>query len=147
MAEPVTPLVGCDVFVLNKENHLLLVKRSDNGFWCLPGGCHDKGETPKQCAERECLEESGLVVECTDLLGVYSSNCYEYKNYPYKNREFTHILFAAKVIGGKETLSYETSEIGWFSRDKIPPLTDGHDVRIRDGWKFFDQKDFKPYFE
>lgn len=46
MAKPITPLVACDVFVLNESGQVLLIQRSDNGFWALPGGCHDLGETP-----------------------------------------------------------------------------------------------------
>jgi len=36
---PLAPIVGCDVFVLNSANKLLLIKRSDNGLWALPGEC------------------------------------------------------------------------------------------------------------
>lgn len=68
MAKPVTPLVGCDVFVLNQKSEVLLIQRADNGRWALPGGCHDLGETAQLCAERECREESGYEVKVTDLL-------------------------------------------------------------------------------
>ena len=133
MTKPIAPLVGCDVFVLNKQSKLLLIKRSDNGLWALPGGCHDLGITPKRCAERECLEETGIIVNCTDLIGVYSSNCYPYIHYPWKNNEFVHLLFMAEIKGGSESTSAETSAVKWFDQDRIPDLSDGHDARIRDG--------------
>ncbi len=130
---------AADVFVLNSENKVLLVKRTDNGFWCLPGGKQDLGETPAECAVRECFEESGYKVKITGLLGVYSSQCYEYKNYPWKDNEFCHVCYRGEVIGGEPTLSHETSEIGWFAENEIPPLSDGHDVRIELGFKMRNQ--------
>lgn len=147
MPAPITPLVGCDVFILNSENKLLLIQRADNGLWALPGGCHDLGETPKQCAERECFEETGYKVTCTDLIGVYSSNCYEYVHYPWKENEFTHLFFLAKLDGGVKTTSSETTDVSWFDENELPHLSDGHGIRIKDGWNFISNKDFRPYFE
>lgn len=147
MVKPITPLVGCDVFVLNSEKKLLLIQRSDDGLWALPGGCHDLGETPKKCAERECFEETGLLVECTDLIGVYSSNSYEYIHYPWKDNEFVHLLFVASLRGGQEILSSETLKIGWFYENEIPQLSDGHSIRVLDGWKFHRGKTIKTFFE
>ncbi|MES2803443.1 MAG: NUDIX domain-containing protein [Bdellovibrionota bacterium] len=130
---------AADVFVLNSENKVLLVKRTDNGFWCLPGGKQDLGETSAECAARECFEESGYKVKVTGLLGVYSSQCYEYKNYPWTDDEFCHVCYRGEITGGEPTLSSETSEVGWFSESEIPPLSDGHDVRIKLGFKMRNQ--------
>ena len=51
--KPVTPLVGVDVFIPGPESRVLLIKRTDNGFWCTPGGSQDLGETPEECGVRE----------------------------------------------------------------------------------------------
>ncbi|MBX2996033.1 MAG: NUDIX domain-containing protein [Bdellovibrionaceae bacterium] len=147
MPKPITPLVGCDAFVLNEKNEVLLIQRADNGFWALPGGCHDLGETPKECAERECREESGYEVEVVELLGVYSSNRYAYVNYPWKDNEFCHVLYRAKLVGGSAKTSSETTKVGWFREDQIPPLSDGHDVRIRQGFWAAKNPHLKPFFE
>lgn len=147
MPKPITPLVGCDVFVLNEKNEVLMIKRSDNGFWALPGGCHDLGETPKMCAIRECREESGYEVEVTDLLGVFSSNCYPYVNYPWKENQFCHVMFKARVVGGSAKLSSETTEVRWFAENEIPPLSDGHGPRIEVGFAALKNPSKKPYFE
>lgn len=147
MPRPVTPFVGCDSFVVNEKSEVLLIKRTDNGMWALPGGCQDLGESPRACAERECLEESGYQVRVTRLLGVFSSQCYEYVNYPYKDVEFTHLVFSAEVVGGAPRASSETSEIAFFARDRLPELTDGHDVRIQLGFEFLDRPNRAPHFE
>lgn len=138
MGTKLTP--AADVFVLNSENKVLLVKRTDNGFWCMPGGKQDLGETPAEAAIRECFEESGYKVKLTGLLGVYSSKCYPYINYPWKDNEFCHVVYTGEIIGGEPTLSSETSEIAWFAENEIPPLSDGHDVRIKQGFKMRGQK-------
>lgn len=131
---------AADVFVLNFEDKVLLVKRTDNGFWCLPGGKQDLGETPAQCAARECFEESGYKIKIIGLLGVFSSQCYEYKNYPWKDNEFCHVCYRGELVGGEPTTSEETSEIAWFSENEIPPLSDGHDVRIKLGFQLRNEK-------
>ena len=82
MPRPLTPFVGCDVFLPDPAGRVLLIRRRDNGFWALPGGCQDLGETPAECARRECREETGLEVQITRLLGVFSSKRYERVNYP-----------------------------------------------------------------
>jgi ADP-ribose pyrophosphatase YjhB (NUDIX family) len=147
MPKPVTPLVGCDVFVLNEKSEVLLIKRSDNGCWALPGGCHDLGETPQLCAERECREESGYEVKVTELWGVYSSNCYEYVNYPWKENEFCHLLFKAELIGGSATTSSESTQIAWFSESQLPPFSDGHEIRVHFGFEKHRNPSLKPHFE
>jgi ADP-ribose pyrophosphatase YjhB (NUDIX family) len=147
MPKPVTPLVGCDVFVLNEKSEVLLIQRADNGLWALPGGCHDLGETPKECAERECLEESGYIVQVTDLLGVYSSNRYEYVHYPWKENEFCHIFFRAKLVGGEAATSSESTRVAWFKESNLPEFSDGHEVRVRLGFEQARSPGKKPHLE
>ena len=147
MGKPNTPYCGCDVFVVNSENKVLLIRRTDNNMWALPGGCQNLDETPKDCAIRECFEETGLHVQITDLLGVWSSKCYEYINYPWKENMFTHIVYKAVVSGGKETISSESNEIGWFMYDRLPALSDGHEPRIHYGFNWLKTPGLPPYFE
>lgn len=140
-------MVGCDVFVLNKENKVLLIKRSDNGFWALPGGCQNLGETPAAAAARECLEESGYKVKIIELLGQYSSMCYPYANYPWKENEFCHLLFRAEILEGEPTPSEESMAVEWFSESELPPLADGHEVRIRFGYEKLRKPQLASHFE
>ncbi len=146
MGKPITPFVGCDIFVVNNEEEVLLIKRSDNGHWAMPGGCNDLGETPKECAIRECKEETGFDVKLLNLIGVWSSKCYEYVHYPWKDNEFIHLVFMGEIIGGQATTSSESEEVSWFKEDKLPPLSDGHETRIKYGFEFL-KNNSKPYFE
>jgi ADP-ribose pyrophosphatase YjhB (NUDIX family) len=135
MMSPVTPLVGAETFVVNDASEVCLVRRSDNGLWALPGGAQDLGETPGECARREFMEETGLEIQITRLLGVFSSLRYDAVTNVLRGREVTHILFAGKLVGGRQTTSQETSEVGWFPQGKLPPLSDGHTPRVDFGFQ------------
>jgi ADP-ribose pyrophosphatase YjhB (NUDIX family) len=147
MPKPVTPFVGCDVFVTDTEHRVLLIRRADNGLWALPGGAQDLHESAQQGAVRECKEETGYDVRVTHLLGVFSSTCYEYVHYPWKENQFTHLLFRAELIGGEPATSPESTEVKWFSMDSLPPLSDGHEPRISFGFNWLKNPHLPPYFE
>src|SRR3954452_22213207 len=147
---PVTPLVGCDVFIPDAaRSRVLLIRRADNGFWALPGGFHDLDETPATCAARECFEETGLRVKIARLLGVFSSNRYREVNYPHKGGKYVHILFLAEPLAADQLprTTSEAREIGWFEEGDIPALSDGHDVRVALGFRALKDAWFPAHFE
>ncbi len=57
----------------SSRKKVLLTRRSDNGRWCLPGGGMDPGESAEETCVREALEETGLQVRVTKLVGIYTS--------------------------------------------------------------------------
>lgn len=108
------------------EGQILLTQREDFETWILPSGGVDDGESLAQAAIRETKEETGLDVELTRLVGVYSR---------LSNMPSVHaVLFAAKPIGGEiQCQEGETIAVQWFDFDKIPsPLSAGHGRRIED---------------
>ena len=147
MPRPVTPFVGCDVFVTDETGRVLLIRREDNGLWALPGGCQDLGETPAECARRECLEETGFSVRIVRLLGVFSSARYEYVHYPWKDNEFTHLLFQAVITGGGARTSVESAEVAFFPAESLPPMSDGHPPRIEHAFRCLADPGTPPHFE
>lgn len=147
MPAPVTPIVGADTFVVNEVGEVCLIRRSDNGLWALPRGSQDVNETPEECAQREFKEETGLDVQVTRLLGVFSSRRYEAISNVNRGRQVTHILFAARLVGGRQTPSEETPEIGWFAEDALPPLSDGHEARVRFGFEASTSPNIGAHFE
>jgi 8-oxo-dGTP pyrophosphatase MutT (NUDIX family) len=60
------------VLAVDQAGRLLLQRRRDTGQWAIPMGKQELGETVAQCAVRETLEETGVAVEVTGLLGIYS---------------------------------------------------------------------------
>jgi ADP-ribose pyrophosphatase YjhB (NUDIX family) len=61
-----------NVVVTNDAAEILMIRRTDNGNWALPGGAVDLGESVAQAAVRETLEESGIQCAVTGIVGIYS---------------------------------------------------------------------------
>lgn len=107
-------------------NKILLTQREDFETWILPSGGVEEGESLAQAAIRETKEETGLDVELSRLVGVYSRLGSFSPGYM--------VLFAARPIGGEiQCQPGETIAIEWFDFDQLPsPLSAGHKRRIED---------------
>jgi len=108
------------------ENKILLTKREDFETWILPSGGVEEDESLAQAAIRETKEETGLDVELTKLVGIYSR---------LGNMSSVHaVLFVAKPIGGEiKCQEGETIAVEWFAFDEIPsPLSFGQRKKIED---------------
>ena len=129
--------VGCSATVLDPTGQkMLLVRRSDNGRWAVPGGYMEPGESFTEACAREVWEETGLHVHVGQLVAVYTSPhvLLEYAN---ENRfQLVVLHFAAKPVGGELRTSEETTEVGYFSRQEIEQMElGGFDrQRVDDGF-------------
>jgi ADP-ribose pyrophosphatase YjhB (NUDIX family) len=104
--------IAVNVAVL-KDGQILLTRREDFEVWCMPSGAVDDGESVAQAAIRETLEEIGIEVELTRLVGVYSRTGVL--------PDLHVILFAAQPVGGElRTQPGETIEVRYFPYDQIP---------------------------
>ena len=113
---------------------VLLTRRTDNGRWCLPGGGMDPGESAEETCVREVLEETGLAVRVTRLVGVYTSPNIMVE-YPDGNKiQPVAFSFEAEVVGGELGLSDETTEYGYIAVEKLDAidLMEHHRQRIED---------------
>jgi len=109
------------------DGKVLLTKREDFEVWCLPGGGVEEGESLAEAGIREAKEETGLAVELTRLVGVYS-------RMGGGLRDMHAVLYAAKPIGGElKTQPNETIDVAYFPFDQLPEeLLFGHKKRITD---------------
>lgn len=113
-------LVGAAVLVLDDQNRLLMMKRSDSGCWGIPGGAMEPGESAEDAARRETLEETNLEVEKLSLFGVFSGPELYYK---YPNRDEVYnvsIVYTSHDWRGKIKLNREHGEWRWFDAGEIP---------------------------
>ena len=65
-------VVAVSVFARDDRGRVLLIQRTDNGLWSLPGGGQEVGESVAETAVRETREETGIRVEVFGMVGVYS---------------------------------------------------------------------------
>ena len=105
-------------------------------------------EKPRKNVEfGKFLEETGFEIKINRLLGVFSSLKFESVNYLCKGREYLHCFFMGEIIGGVGSPTDEAEEIGWFYRDQLPPLSDGHESRINYGFDFLKNAQLPSYPE
>lgn len=119
---PEQPLVGVGTIIIERDR-VLLVKRGHaplQGEWSIPGGVLEVGETLREAAVREALEETGLTVEPGDLLGVYDRilrDADERTLYHY-----VLIDFLCRRIEGEAEPSGDAMEARWFTWQEIERL-------------------------
>jgi ADP-ribose pyrophosphatase YjhB (NUDIX family) len=121
-------MAGLAVIVAIMENEsILLTRREDFEVWCLPGGGVEEGESLAEAGIREAREETGLEVELTRLVGVYS-------RLGGGLHDVHAVLYAARPVGGTIQLQPgETIEAAFFPFDELPEaLLFGHKQRITD---------------
>ena len=99
--------------VIVQDNKVLLVKREDFEVWALPGGGVDEGESLAETAVREVYEETGLEIEITHLIGLYSE---------IGSWSDWHLAsFAARVIGGDlKSQMGEVLDLRFFPLEELP---------------------------
>lgn len=113
-------LVGAAVLVLDDQNRLLMMKRSDSGCWGIPGGAMEPGESAEDAARRETLEETNLEAEELSLFGVFSGPELYYK-YPNGDEVYNvSIVYTSHDWRGKMKLNREHGEWRWFDAGEIP---------------------------
>lgn len=121
-----------NVVVVNDAGEILLIRRTDNDNWALPGGAMDLGESLVDAAVRETLEESGVQVEVIGLVGIYTDprHVILYTSDNEVRQEFS-VVFTAYPLGGKPTPSDESREVHWVAPDRIPSLAMDRSMRMR----------------
>ncbi len=112
--------LGVGVIILNPVGEILLEQRSDCGWWGVPGGRVEPGESIAQTVQREVYEETGLTIEITGLLGVYSGPAERIVTYPDNVVQLVDVVLVTRLVGGVLTLSHESLALQFFSPAHLP---------------------------
>jgi 8-oxo-dGTP pyrophosphatase MutT (NUDIX family)/GNAT superfamily N-acetyltransferase len=120
--EPNRLIPACNLLVVDNSGRVLLQRRRDTGQWALPGGAQDLGETPSQCAARECEEETGITAEVDGLLGIFSDPQHIVRYADGETRQQFEITLIGRPVAGVPTSNDEASEVGWFTFAEIERL-------------------------
>ena len=105
--------------IVDDEERLLLVRRAHEpyaGSWSLPSGRAEPGETARQAARREVVEETGLEVEVGELLGVV------FREHAPAGLRYEIHDFAARVVSGTARAADDADEVGWFTHQQLSTL-------------------------
>lgn len=121
-----------NVVVINDAGEVLLIRRTDNGNWSLPGGAMDLGESITESAAREVQEETGITAEINGLVGIYTNpnHVIEYTSDGEVRQEFS-IVFTARLVSGQLRTSDESSRVEWVPPDSIDGYVMHPSMRVR----------------
>jgi ADP-ribose pyrophosphatase YjhB (NUDIX family) len=118
-----------------EPDRILLMRRSDNAHWGLPGGYVEPGESVETAAQREVREETGYEIEIGRLVGVYSDPRAQVIDYGDGRRVHAINLCFEALAGRQRELGTpdETLELGFFAVDALPrPFVPIHAIRVSD---------------
>ncbi|GAA4965115.1 ADP-ribose pyrophosphatase YjhB (NUDIX family) [Nonomuraea thailandensis] len=130
--EPDSLVPSVNVIVTNPVGDVLMIRRSDNDNWAVPGGAVDLGESIPEAAIRETAEETGITCEITGLVGTYSDprHVILYTSDGEARQEFS-IVLTGRAIQGEPTPSEESREVRWVPRDEVMALPMDRSMRMR----------------
>jgi len=132
-APPANSLVpSANVVVTDNVGRILMIHRTDNGNWAIPGGAMDLGESLVDCAVRETREETGIECEVTGLVGIYTDpkHVILYTSDGEVRQEFS-VVFTARPVGGTPTPSSESRSVEWVDSSLLDELTMDRSMRLR----------------
>jgi ADP-ribose pyrophosphatase YjhB (NUDIX family) len=119
---PETPLVGVGAVII-EDARVVLVKRRHPPLqdqWSIPGGVLEVGELVREAAIREAREETGLIVEPGELLGVYDRVLRDAE----KRVQYHYVLidFLCRRVAGDLAAASDATEVRWFRREELAGL-------------------------
>ena len=105
-----------------QDGRVLMVREISDGKWTLPGGWADVNQSAGECVVREIAEESGFKARALKLAAVYD---YQKRNPSPHIDSIYKMFFICEIVGGAASASNETSEVAFFPRNELPPLSLG----------------------
>lgn len=128
-ANSIVPAVSA--IVTDDKAAILLILRTDNGYWSIPGGGVKPGESLKQATAREVKEETGLDCEVTGLVGIYSDPNHVAAYDDGEVRQEFSICFTTRYLGGAIATSDESAEVRFVPVPTISELKIHPSIMLR----------------
>lgn len=108
--------------VRDDEGRVLLIHKTDNKKWALPGGGHEAGESITETVVREVKEETGYDVDVETLTGTYTNPRHVMAYDDGEVRQQFSLAFRAKLIGGHRITSTESDSVEWVAPEDLAAL-------------------------
>ncbi|MEU5529486.1 NUDIX domain-containing protein [Micromonospora chersina] len=129
--KPNSIVVAVTVFAQDEQGRVLLIQRTDNGLWALPGGAQDFGEYIAETAVRETCEETGVEVEVTGIVGIYTNPHHVVEYSDGEVRQQFSICFRGRYVRGETATSDESSAVRWVAHSELDQLPIHPSMRLR----------------
>ncbi|WP_158888640.1 NUDIX hydrolase [Amycolatopsis anabasis] len=123
--------IAVSAFIENDTGRVLMIRRTDNDRYAIPGGQLELGETLTEAAVREVREETGIECEITGLIGVYSNPNHVIAYDDGEVRQEFSICFRARPLGGELRTSSESKEVLWVEASHLDDLNIHPSIRLR----------------
>jgi ADP-ribose pyrophosphatase YjhB (NUDIX family) len=117
--------------VRDDQGRVLMIHKTDNDRWALPGGGHEPGESIAETVVREVKEETGYDVEVETITGTYTNPRHVMAYDDGEVRQQFSIAFRARLVGGERRTSAESSEVEWLTHEQIEQLNLHPSMRLR----------------
>lgn len=124
-------VVATSTYVTDADGQILMIHRTDNDRWSIPGGGMEIGETVSACAVRETKEETGLDIAITGLVGIFTNPSHVAAYPDGEVRQQFSICLRGRVAGGQITTSDESREVRWIGADQLDGLDIHPEIRRR----------------
>lgn len=128
---PNSIVVAVTAFVRDDAGRVLMIRRTDNDLYAIPGGAQDFGESISQTVVRETREETGIDVEVAGLVGIYTDPKHVIAYSDGEVRQEFSICFRARPVGGTPRPSSESSEVHWIDPANLDRLNIHPAMRLR----------------
>lgn len=128
-ANSIVPAVSA--VVTDENDSILLILRTDNGYWSIPGGGVIPGESLKAATAREVKEETGIDCEVTGLVGIYSDPNHVAAYDDGEVRQEFSICFTTRMLGGTIATSSESAEVRFVPPGEIRNLRMHPSIQLR----------------
>ncbi|MCX5532389.1 NUDIX domain-containing protein [Streptomyces sp. NBC_00006] len=116
---------------VNEAGEVLLIHKTDNDLWALPGGGVEVGESVADAAVRETKEETGFDVEVTGVVGLYTNPGHVMAYDDGEVRQQFSICFTARLVGGELRTSSESKEVAFVPPSRLNELNIHPSMRMR----------------
>ncbi|QKV78409.1 NUDIX hydrolase [Amycolatopsis sp. Hca4] len=123
--------VAVSAFIQDNEGRILMIRRTDNDLYSIPGGQLELGETLAEAAVREVHEETGIECEVTGVIGVYSNPNHVIAYSDGEIRQEFSICFRASIKGGNLHTSAESKEVKYITVDDLANIEVHPSIKLR----------------
>jgi ADP-ribose pyrophosphatase YjhB (NUDIX family) len=124
-------VVAVTAVIQDEHGRVLMIRRTDNDLYAIPGGAQEIGETISGTVVREVKEETGIDVQVTGLIGVYTDPEHVIAFTDGEVRQEFSICFRAEPTGGEPRTSSESKEVLWIDPADLDDLNVHPSIRLR----------------